>query len=171
MAAPSPRRGLCGQGLDSDVAKAREGGRRADPILLHPGFRIGKMASRRRWTPTFAARRAAPPWRWDAKGRPIRVHHDRSVEPKPGKDVVLTLDADAQMRAIEVFGPESGSAVVMDIRNGDILCMASAPSFDPNKFVSGVPGREYMLLNEYERKPLLDKAITGTYAPARPSRW
>jgi penicillin-binding protein 2 len=70
-----------------------------------------------------------------------------------------------QQRAIEVFGAESGAAVVMDVRNGDILCMASSPAFDPNKFVSGVPGREYRLLSEYERKPLLDKAITGTYAP------
>jgi len=66
---------------------------------------------------------------------------------------------------VGVFGAESGAAVLMDVRNGDILCMASSPAFDPNLFVGGVPGRTYKLLNEYERKPLLDKAITGTYPP------
>uniref|UniRef100_UPI003CF42F94 penicillin-binding transpeptidase domain-containing protein n=1 Tax=Brevundimonas sp. DC300-4 TaxID=2804594 RepID=UPI003CF42F94 len=83
----------------------------------------------------------------------------------PGKDVVLTLDADVQNRALEVFGDESGACVVMDVRNGDILCMLSAPSFDPNLFVSGVPTRTYRALADYERKPLLDKAINGTFPP------
>lgn len=149
---------------DKDVAKAREKGE-VDPILLHPGFRIGKQGVEKALDADLRGTPGGQSVEVDAKGRPIRVNTEGSVEPKPGKDVVLTLDADAQMRAIEMFGPESGAAVVMDTRNGDLLCMASAPSFDPNKFVSGVPGREYKLLNEYERKPLLDKAITGTYAP------
>jgi penicillin-binding protein 2 len=79
--------------------------------------------------------------------------------------VVLTLDADVQNRALEVFGEESGGCVVMDIRNGDILCMVSAPSFDPNMFVGGVPSRIYGALRDYERRPLLDKAIYGTFPP------
>ena len=81
----------------------------------------------------------------------------------PGKDVVLTLDADVQNRALEVYGEESGGCVVMDVRNGDILCMVSAPSFDPNLFVGGVPTSIYRALADYERKPLLDKAIYGTF--------
>jgi penicillin-binding protein 2 len=83
----------------------------------------------------------------------------------PGSDVVLTLDADVQNRALEVYGEESGGCVVMDIRNGDILCMVSAPSFDPNMFVGGVPSRIYSALRDYERKPLLDKAIYGSFPP------
>ena len=70
-----------------------------------------------------------------------------------------------QNRALEVFGVESGGCVVMDVRNGDILCMVSAPSFDPNLFVGGVPSRTYRALSDYERKPLLDKSIGGTFAP------
>ena len=53
----------------------------------------------------------------------------------------------------------------MDVRNGDILCMTSSPSFDPNLFVSGVPTRTYRALADFERKPLLDKAINGTFPP------
>lgn len=150
---------------DRDVRKAREGDREPDPILLHPGFRIGKQGVEKALDEELRGSPGGQSVEVDAKGRPIRVDRDTSFEPKPGKDVMLTLDADVQNRAIEVFGAESGAAVVIDIRNGDILCMASAPSFDPNKFVSGVPGREYAALNGYERKPLLDKAITGTYAP------
>ena len=82
-----------------------------------------------------------------------------------GEDVVLTLDADVQNRAIEVFGDESGACVVMDVRNGDILCMVSAPSFDPNLFVGGVPTKTYRALADYERKPLLDKTLNGTFPP------
>uniref|UniRef100_UPI003CEB02EB penicillin-binding transpeptidase domain-containing protein n=1 Tax=Brevundimonas sp. SL161 TaxID=2804613 RepID=UPI003CEB02EB len=62
-------------------------------------------------------------------------------------------------------GDESGACVVMDVRNGDILCMMSAPSFDPNLFVTGVPSRTYRALSDYERKPLLDKAIGGVFHP------
>lgn len=150
---------------DRDVQKAREGDKEPDPILLHPGFRIGKQGVEKALDDDLRGTPGGQSVEVDAKGRTIRLDKASSFEPKPGKDVVLTLDADIQNRAIEVFGPESGSAVLMDIRNGDILCMASAPSFDPNKFVSGVPGREYALLANYERKPLLDKALTGTFPP------
>lgn len=150
---------------DKDVQKAREGGKDPDPILLHPGFRIGKQGVEKALDADLRGTPGGQSVEVDARGRPIRVNPEGSVEPKPGKDVVLTLDADLQNRAMEIFGVESGAAVVVDIRNGDILCMASSPSFDPNKFVTGVPGREFKLLNEYERRPLLDKALTGTYAP------
>ena len=53
----------------------------------------------------------------------------------------------------------------LDVRNGDILCMVSAPSFDPNLFVGGVPTKTYRALADYERKPLLDKTLNGTFPP------
>lgn len=151
---------------DRDVQKAREaGGGEVDRIMLHPGFRIGKQGVEKALDAELRGTPGVQKAEVDARGRVIRVHHELSVPAQPGKDVVLTLDADVQNRAIEVFGEESGAAVMMDIRNGDILCMASSPAFDPNKFVTGVGGREYRLLSEYERRPLLDKALTGTYAP------
>jgi penicillin-binding protein 2 len=54
---------------------------------------------------------------------------------------------------------------MMDCRTGDILCMASMPSFDPNAFVKGVPGKEYAALMAYDHKPLFNKALTATYPP------
>src|SRR5436190_2172503 len=66
---------------------------------------------------------------------------------------------------MEVFGEDSGGAVMMDCRTGVILCLASSPSFDANAFVGVVPTRMYRALADYERKPLLNKAIYGTFPP------
>jgi penicillin-binding protein 2 len=53
----------------------------------------------------------------------------------------------------------------MDVRTGDVLCMVSAPTFDANLFVGGVPSKIYRAYADYERRPLLDKVLTGTFAP------
>lgn len=138
---------------------------RKQPVFLHPGFRIGKQGVEKALD---AELRGVPGGRKvevDARGRVVREDTAGDIKPTPGKEVVLTLDADIQSRAQEVFGTDSGGAVLMDIHNGDILCMASAPSFDANKFVTGIPGAEYRLLAEYERRPLLDKALSGLYPP------
>lgn len=54
---------------------------------------------------------------------------------------------------------------MMDCRTGDVLCMYSGPSFDANRFVSGLSGAEYQALTQYDHKPLLNKALTATYPP------
>jgi len=64
------------------------------------------------------------------------------------------LDADIQNRAMEIFGDQSGAAVMMDCRNGDILCMFSGPSFDANRFVRGLTTAEYSALAQYERNDI-----------------
>jgi len=95
------------------------------------------------------------------------VRHDPvgDIASIPGSPIALTLDADIQNRALEVFGEESGAAVMMDCRSGDILCLLSAPSFDANRFVKGLTGPEYRALADYDRKPLFNKALTATYPP------
>src|SRR5690606_32576955 len=101
----------------------------------------------------------------DARGREVRHDADGDIQPVPGKEIHLTLDADVQARALEVFGEESGAAVMVDCRTGDLLCLLSAPAFDANRFVRGLSGAEYRALANYERKPLLDKALSGLYPP------
>jgi penicillin-binding protein 2 len=149
---------------DRDVQKAKEkGDGQIDPILLHPGFRIGKQGIEQALDDELRGVAGGQKVEVDARGRVIREDREGDRAAVPGKDVVLTLDADIQNRALEVFGDQSGAAVVMDVRNGDLLCLMSAPTFDANAFVSGVPSKVYKALTEYERKPLLDKALTGTY--------
>ncbi|MBX3430276.1 MAG: penicillin-binding protein 2 [Hyphomonadaceae bacterium] len=86
-------------------------------------------------------------------------------EPVRGAGLVLTLDHDLQRIAMQNFGEQSGSAVVMDIHTGDLLVMASAPGFDPNLFVNGISQTNFAAYNEDEKKPLYHKTVTGVYAP------
>jgi penicillin-binding protein 2 len=71
----------------------------------------------------------------DANGHEVSADPGRRHPGVPGKVIELTLDADVQNRAMEVFGDQSGAAVMMDCRHGDILCLFSGPSFDANRFV------------------------------------
>jgi penicillin-binding protein 2 len=149
---------------DTDVKKAKEkNGGQVDPILLHPGFRIGKQGIEQALDEQLRGAPGGQKVEVDSRGRVVAEDREGDRPSVPGKDVVLTLDADIQNRALEVFGAESGAAVVMDIRTGDLLCLMSAPAFDANAFVSGVPSQMYKALAEYERKPLLDKALSGTF--------
>jgi len=136
-----------------------------DPIMLHPGFRIGKQGVEKALDAELRGRAGAHKVEVDANGREVAHDVDGDIPAVPGDEVQLTLDVDIQNRALEVFGEESGGAVMMDCRTGDILCMTSAPSFDANRFVRGLTGAEYRALSGYERKPLLDKCLTGLYPP------
>jgi penicillin-binding protein 2 len=140
-------------------------GPNADPILLHPGFRIGKQGVEKALDLPLRGRAGARKVEVDANGREVRHDEGGDITTTPGQVVELTLDLDIQTRALEVFGEESGGAVMMDCRTGDILCMVSAPSFDANRFVRGLTGPEYRMLANYERKPMLDKCLSGLYPP------
>jgi penicillin-binding protein 2 len=136
-----------------------------EPIMLHPGFRIGKQGVERAFDLDLRGKAGAKKVEVDANGREVRQDPEGDIPAVPGKQIQLTLDVDIQNRALEVFGEEAGSAVMMDCRTGDLLCLMSAPSFDANRFVRGLSGAEYRALANYERKPLLDKALTGVYPP------
>ena len=150
---------------DRDIKAIRDKGEEPPSILFNPGFRIGRQGVEKAFDADLRGEAGGTRVEVDARGRVVREDVGGSRPAVNGKDVVLTLDADVQNRALEVYGQEAGGCVVMDVRNGDILCMVSAPSFDPNLFVSGVPGPTYRALSDYERLPLLDKAIYGTFPP------
>lgn len=150
---------------DRDVAAIRERGEPVSALLYHPGFRIGRQGIEQTLDMDLRGAQGGQRVEVDARGRVVGEDVEGSLAPTPGKDVALTLDADIQNRAMAVFGEESGGCVVMDVRNGDVLCMMSAPAFDPNLFVSGVPSSVYRAWSEYERRPLLDKTIYGAFPP------
>jgi len=136
-----------------------------EPVLLHPGFRIGKAGVEKSLDHELRGKAGGQKVEVDSRGRVVRKDPRGDLPPIPGKEVALSLDADVQNRALEVFGSNSGAAVMMDCRTGDVLCMLSAPSFDANQFVKGMPSDEYMALAKYDHKPLLNKAISATYPP------
>ncbi|HEV7385269.1 MAG TPA: penicillin-binding transpeptidase domain-containing protein, partial [Phenylobacterium sp.] len=140
-------------------------GPNSEPILLNPGFRIGRQGVEQAFDLDLRGKPGAQKVEVDANGHEVSTDPAGDIKAIPGKEIVLTLDADIQNRAMEVFGDQSGAAVMMDCRNGDILCMFSGPSFDANRFVRGLTGPEYRALAQYERKPLFNKALTATYPP------
>jgi len=88
----------------------------------------------------------------------------KTIQPKPGANVYLTIDARIQMIAEQALRqPQLGraSAVVVDPKNGDILAMASIPSFDPNVFIPSVSGSDWAALNKDPAVPLVDRAVSG----------
>jgi penicillin-binding protein 2 len=136
-----------------------------EPLLMHPGYRIGKAGVEKALEHDLRGKAGGQKVEVDSRGRVVRKDPKGDIQPIPGKEVVLTLDADVQNRALEMFKDESGAAVMMDCRTGDLLCLASAPSFDANAFVKGVTRAEYQALATYDHKPLFNKALTATYPP------
>ena len=86
------------------------------------------------------------------------------IEPVPGSNVYLTLDARIQTIVENALRhPQLGraAAVVVDPNNGDILGMASVPSFDPNVFIPSVSGKDWKALNDDEAEPMVNRAVSG----------
>jgi penicillin-binding protein 2 len=101
----------------------------------------------------------------NANGRVIDRLPSDDLKGVPGRDIVLNLDAELQNYAISRFGNESGTAVVIDVKTGAVLCMMSTPPPDPNAFVSGIGYADYKALQDDERIPVLHKAYDGRYPP------
>tara|TARA_Y100001970_G_scaffold203916_1_gene248246 strand:+ start:4011 stop:5942 length:1932 start_codon:yes stop_codon:yes gene_type:complete len=82
-----------------------------------------------------------------------------------GRNFNLTIDLEVQKLASELLKEKAGSVCVMDIYRGDIITLASSPTFDPNKFVHGINREDWKTLIEHRDKPLVNKCISGLYPP------
>ncbi len=83
----------------------------------------------------------------------------------PGNTVVLAIDIKLQKLVEDMFGERRGALVAIDPRNGEVLAFVSKPTFDPNLFVEGIDSENWKTLNESLDKPLLNRALRGTYPP------
>jgi len=97
-------------------------------------------------------------------GREIETLPDE-VKPISGHDIYTTLDLDLQKAAEDAIGDRVGSAVVLDPRSGEVLVLASKPSFDPNHFASGISPFEYRLLMDDPNHPFENRAIRSAQPP------
>jgi penicillin-binding protein 2 len=98
-----------------------------------------------------------------AGGRAVRKLHSKPAT--PGDNVMLSIDIKLQRMVEELFGDRRGALVAIDPRNGEILALVSKPTFDPNLFVEGIDQENWQALNESIDKPLLNRALRGTYPP------
>ena len=134
-----------------------------DPLEELPGFRIGKGGVERIYDMALRGRHGTSSVEVNAVGRVIRELERKEGE--PGADLSLTLDVKLQEYAAQRLGDESAAVVVMDIHTGDVIVMASTPSFDPNSFNRGLTNDEWKDLSTNPRSPLSNKAIAGQFAP------
>ncbi len=83
----------------------------------------------------------------------------------PGDSVMLSIDIKLQSMVEEMFGERRGALVALDPKTGEVLAFVSKPTFDPNLFVDGIDSESWKGLNESLDKPLLNRALRGSYPP------
>ena len=93
------------------------------------------------------------------------VRRLRSSPATPGNTVVLSIDIKLQQLIEDMFGARRGALVAIDPSNGEVLAFVSKPTFDPNLFVEGIDTDNWQKLNQSLDKPLLNRALRGTYPP------
>ncbi len=99
----------------------------------------------------------------DANGRTLRVLNE--TKPVSGQDIYLTIDSRLQQAASDALGDETGSIIVMNPKNGQILAMVSKPFYNPDLFVLGITNQDYQKLLNDPEKPLNDRAMSGIFPP------
>lgn len=135
-----------------------------DPLLQLPDLRIGKSGVEKQYDKRLRGRAGTLEYEVNAYGRTIRDLKRQDGE--PGKDLVLSVDSRLQRYAHErLAGETAASAVVMDIHSGDLLALASVPTFDPMNFVLGLSGADWNRLTHDPLKPLSNRSVYGLYAP------
>jgi penicillin-binding protein 2 len=133
-----------------------------DPLLQLPGIRVGRAGVERHHDRILRGRAGTVEVEVNAVGRVIRELDRR--EGIPGQDVQLSVDAGLQ-KAIRAKIQDGTTAVLLDARNGEVLAMATKPSFDPNIFNAGVSAAQWRQWTAARSTPLINKATNGLYAP------
>ena len=134
-----------------------------DPAAYQGVRSIGKIGVEKQYEDLLLGRPGFAQVEIDAHGRTLRTISRNSAT--PGNTLNLTIDADLQRIAREALGNRRGAVVAIAPSSGEVLTMASSPSFDPNLFVDGIDQRTYDALRGLEDRPLLNRALYGRYAP------
>jgi penicillin-binding protein 2 len=134
-----------------------------DPLLQIPRFQVGKTGVEQRLEEELRGEAGNQSIEVSAAGRVMRELG--RTEGKAGKDIRLTIDQGVQDFAMERMRGESAASVVIDVRNGDIMALASSPGFNPSSFVFGISSRDWGALMNDDYRPLSNKTVSGTYPP------
>lgn len=138
--------------------------KQVDPVNYRGTDFMGKSGIEKYYESTLHGQVGYQKIETDVSGRTIRVLH--KIQPTPGKKIYTTLDMRLQKAAYDALEGKRGAVVAIDPRNGEVLVLASAPSFDPNHFVNGVSQRNYQALANAKNRPLYNRAVRGLYPPA-----
>ncbi len=138
------------------------------PVGFKPGDLVGTSGIEKAFDPVLRGIPGTIRKVIDARGREVSVPEVRFLtgvkRPVPGKDLRLTLDRDLQRVAEKGLEGRSGAVVVLDLRSGEVLVLASLPSFDPNRLAANISGEEWKRLITDPRKLFLNRALQS-YPP------
>jgi penicillin-binding protein 2 len=132
-----------------------------------PGQQIGKAGLEKQYEAILHGKEGVRFDEVDARGRPVRGEGPRpDLNPEGAPPLYTNIDLDLQKFTVGIFADSlQGGAIAIDPNTGEVLALYSAPSWDPNKFTGGIPVEYYKQLLEDKRRPLVNKAIQGTYPP------
>ena len=134
-----------------------------DPLLQLPEFRVGRTGVEMTYDASLRGSGGSSQVEVNAFGRVIRELNRR--EGQPGAEIALTLDMELQKFVHRRLADESAACVAIHVHSGEVLAMASTPSFDPNPFNRGLSVEAWRRLMANPRAPLINRAIAGQYAP------
>ncbi len=134
-----------------------------DPLMVTPGFKLGKDGLEKSLEKQL--RGVAGQKRVEVTARGKLVAELATKPDEPGANARLTIDAGLQEYAARRLGTNSGSVVVMDCTNGEMLAMVSMPAYDPNTFSDGISHLEWKMLSDNDHVPLMNKVLQGLYPP------
>ena len=132
-----------------------------------PGDYIGKQGVERSYEPELRGIKGVEVLLRDARGR-IQGHYRNGAldrKPIPGKNLTLSIDAKLQALGERLMEGKMGAIVAIEPKTGEILCMVSAPSYDPHRMEGKQRGAQMMEMQHDPMKPMLNRAISGTYPP------
>ena len=134
-----------------------------DPLMVTPGFKLGKDGLEKTLEQKLRGRPGAKRIEVTARGKLVQELETRPDT--PGENVRLTIDAGLQEYAARRLGTNSGSVVVVDCLTGELLAMVSMPAYDPNSFSDGISHLEWKMLSDDDHVPLMNKVLQGLYPP------
>ena len=137
--------------------------KRVDPARYSGATHIGRTGIERQYESRLHGQVGVEQVEVNAEGRTLRVVGRDAAH--AGQDLHLSIDAELQQAVVDAFEGQPGAAVVLDPRNGEVLALASLPSYDPNPFVSGIGQAAYAALLDSPSRPLFNRVLQGGYEP------
>lgn len=132
-------------------------------ILLNPNYRIGKIGLEKKYNSNLMLENGYKKMEVNVLGTPLRNLEIK--KPTQSDDIKLTIDLELQKYVYQLLKDKRGTAIVLNVKTGEILSMVSTPSFKSNEFVTGVNKKYWNELLNDEKKPMLNKAISALYSP------
>ena len=133
----------------------------SDPAAYHGTEHIGKLGIEQSYEPELHGVTGVEEVEITAGGRAVRTL--KRASPMPGNNLTLSVDIELQRVVEQAFGDRRGALIAIEPKSGDVLAFVSMPTFDPNLFVDGIDPKNWDELNNDPDKPLLNRALRGTY--------